>query len=138
MTEDSNFNGTSSVQGGLYDVLLALKQNIFKSLKVGTLAEVKTVNDDNTLVVKPFPLVKGESEKTITCYSSMYIDSEGTLKSLSSVLTKNDIVLVVFIDRNFITAYKQAMKGKTKSTLSNDTDTHSENYGIVVSIMHRQ
>ena len=79
INRDSKYATTSSEQGGLLDVLLALKSNIMRGLNVATFAEVQEVDEANQIVtVRPFPLVEGESEKNIACFSCLmpHLDGE--------------------------------------------------------------
>ena len=65
---DTKYEGVKSTQGGLYDVVMALRNNIMKGLNVATLAEVQTIDvQTQTVSVKPFPLIEGELSKNMTC-----------------------------------------------------------------------
>lgn len=106
------------------EVLLALKKNIFRDLKVASLGQVKEVNDSN-ISVSLFPTYSNESELYINCYK---------LNNLE--INKNDVVLVLFLDKNFIQNLNQIKNNQTKSTLdSNNIELHSLKYGIIIGVI---
>lgn len=106
------------------EVLLALKRNIFKSLKVSSLGQVKELNE-STINVGLFPIYSDETEITIECYK---------LKDLE--INKNDVVLVLFLDRNFKQNLNQVKNNQNKTNLnSNNSELHSLKYGIIVGIL---
>lgn len=138
---DSKYATNKSTQGGLLDVLLALKANIMKATNVATLAEVQSIDTTNLVVkVKPFPLINGENEKTIDCYSCMFPTvKEDNIKwsNLVDSLSKKDIVLVVFLNRNSSQNLKQARKNQVLTTLKENSELHSDKFGIVVGIVYK-
>lgn len=138
---DSKYANTKSVQGGLLDVMLALKSNIMKALKVATLAEVQSVDTKTQIVkVKPFPLIEGESEKIIECGTTMIPalqDNSFTFVNFVNKLSKKDIVLVVFLDRNSSQNLSQAKKKQKLSTLKENSELHSDKFGIVVALVNK-
>ncbi len=106
------------------EVLLALKRNIFKSLKVSSLAQVKEVNN-STISVVLFPIYSDETEITIECCK---------LKDLE--INKDDIVLVLFLDRNFKQNLNQLKNNQNKTNLnSNNIELHSLKYGIIIGVL---
>lgn len=106
------------------EVLLTLKRNIFKNLKVASLAQVKEVGE-TTIKVSLFPVYSDESELTVDCYK---------LNNLE--LSKEDVVLVLFLDKNFIQNLKQIKNNQNKTNLdSNNIELHSLKYGIIIGIL---
>ena len=106
------------------EVLLILKDNIFKDLNVATLAIVEEVKEDSVNVI-PFPTIKSESsERQINCVK---------LKNLE--LTKNDIVIVVFCDRNFIQNLKQLKQNQKITQLNKNVNLHSDKYGVILGVL---
>ena len=138
---DSKYANTQSVQGGLLDVVLALKSNIMRTLKVATLAEVQSIDSKTqTVKVKPFPLIEGESEKIIECETIMtpaMQDNAFTYVSLASQLNNKDVVLVVFLDRNSSQNLSQAKKKQKLSTLKENSELHSDKFGIIVALVNK-
>lgn len=138
---DSKYANTQSVQGGLLDVVLALKSNIMRTLKVATLAEVQSIDTKTQIVkVKPFPLIEGESEKIIECETIMtpaMQDKSFTYVSLANQLSNKDVVLVVFLDRNSSQNLSQAKKKQTLSTLKENSELHSDKFGIIVALVNK-
>lgn len=103
------------------EVLLALKRNIFRDLKVASLGQVKEVGDSIIKVI-PFPTYSNESEITIDCFKLKNIEVE-----------KNDVVLVLFLDRNFIQNFKQIKNNQVKTKLdSKNVELHSTKYAIII------
>lgn len=138
---DPKYEGTKSTQGGLYDVIMALKQNIMKSLNVATLAQVQSIDEQNQIIkVKPFPLIEGESEKFIECYSCMipiYDNKSITWISLLGQLNKKDVVLVVFLNRNSSQNLRQIKKSLNLTTLKENSELHSDKFGVIVGIVYK-
>lgn len=138
---DSKYANTKSVQGGLLDVMLALKSNIMRALKVATFAEVQSIDSKTQIVkVKPFPLIEGETEKIIECETIMtpaMQDNSFTFVNLASKLSKKDVVLVVFLDRNSSQNLSQAKKKQKLSTLKENSELHSDKFGIIVALVNK-
>lgn len=141
INRDSKYANTKSVQGGLLDVMLALKSNIMRALKVATLAEVQSIDSKTQIVkVKPFPLIEGESEKIIECETIMtpaMQDNSFTFVNLANQLSKKDVVLVVFLDRNSSQNLSQAKKKQKLSTLKENSELHSDKFGIIVALVNK-
>lgn len=129
-------------QGGLHELLLVVKQNIIKSIKVATLAEVQNIDLNTGLVtVRPFPLIDGENNKLITCLTSsipQINQNEQKIINLINILNKQDIVLVLFLDRNSLQSFKQYQKNQKQSVLLQDSEFHSDKYGIITNICYRK
>ena len=106
------------------EVLLALKRNILRDLKVASLGIVKSIKD-NIIKVNLFPTYTNESEITIDCYC---------LKNLE--VNKDNVVLVLFLDRNFIQNLNQKNNNQqlTKEKTKN-IELHSLKYGVVIGII---
>ena len=106
------------------EVLLTLKRNIFKNLKVASLGQVTKIGSD-IINVTLFPLYKEETNVVIDCYK---------LKDLE--LKLNDVVLILFLDRNFIQNLKQIKNNQSKTNLDvNNVELHSLKYGIIIGIL---
>ena len=141
INRDSKYATTSSEQGGLLDVLLALKSNIMRGLNVATFAEVQEVDEANQIVtVRPFPLVEGESEKNISCFSCLMPHLDGENIAWSSMIKsfgKKDVVLVVFLNRNSSQSFKQAKLKQTLSTLKENSELHSDKFGVIIGMCYK-
>lgn len=121
--DDIKFSGTKMISSDFLRVLLALKENIMKDLKVATLAIVKSIDEKTqTCIVEPFPLLEIEKNKNITCVVNNTDD-----------LSIKDIVLVIFLDRNFLQNLGQIKNQQEKTNLKKNTELHSEKYGIIIS-----
>lgn len=106
------------------EVLLALKRNILRDLKVASLGIVKSIKD-NIIKVNLFPTYTNESEITIDCYC---------LKNLE--VNKDDVVLVLFLDRNFIQNLNQKNNNQQLTKVdSKNIELHSLKYGVVIGII---
>lgn len=117
---DTRKNESLYDENDLLTVLLTVKSNILRDLKVASLGVVKEI-EDNNYIVKLFPLLQNENEKTILCFK---------LKDITIV--KNDVVLILFTDRNFIQNLKQIKLNQTLTKLTENYDLHSHNYGIII------
>lgn len=158
--DSKKFGGVQGYQNGLMEVVLTLRKNIFRNLKVASLAIVKSINEDN-VIVETIPRLDKEDVKTLKCKTIMYRDitkinydysrgdsggsSSGSTnaieygwKPLSSLLVAGDLVLVVFLDRDSEQAYKQVKMNQKPSTLQQNSDLHSENFGIVVDVVYKK
>lgn len=106
------------------EVLLALKRNILRDLKVASLGIVKSIKD-NIIKVNLFPTYTNESEITIDCYC---------LKNLE--VNKDNVVLVLFLDRNFIQNLNQKNNNQRLTKVdSKNIELHSLKYGVVIGII---
>lgn len=106
------------------EVLLALKRNILRDLKVASLGIVKSIKD-NIIKVNLFPTYTNESEITIDCYC---------LKNLE--VNKDNVVLVLFLDRNFIQNLNQKNNNQQLTKVdSRNIELHSLKYGVVIGII---
>ena len=106
------------------EVLLALKRNILRDLKVASLGIVKSIKD-NIIKVNLFPTYTNESEITIDCYC---------LKNLE--VNKDNVVLVLFLDRNFIQNLNQKNNNQQLTNIdSKNIELHSLKYGVVIGII---
>lgn len=141
---DTKYDGVQSVQGGIYDVLIALKSNIMNALNVSTLAAVVSKDISNkTITVRPFPLLDNETSKNITCISSLIpmtitTDDIISIKWIDIVdyVNPKDVVLVVFTNRNSKQNLIQSRTQQSLTTLSNDAELHAETFGVVVSVCY--
>lgn len=125
---DNRFQNTSTSNNSELDVLLALKENIFKNLKVGSFGQVKSINEEENIAsVVLFPAYKDNIEITI---------SVSICKSV--IVKENDIVVVIFLDNNFKQSLRQTLKQQKRSNLNSDIiEMHSINYGVIIASMSR-
>lgn len=115
----------NSDKNSLLDVLQTLKLNIFRTLKVATLGIVKQVNTDKKeLVVEAFPKESDVTPSLITC---RYLNEGATI---------GEIVVVLFLDLNFLANLSRIENGITEiMTVSSDVkadNLHSEKFGIAI------
>mgnify|MGYP006978918754 CR=1 FL=1 len=125
----------------LFDILKLLKHNIMLTLNVSTLAFIQEIiqektNDNNygIIRVKPFPVIKNQDEYSILAYyfdklSNPNTKINGIDTEIETGFKINDIVQIVFCDKNFINNL-QVKDNSIKPT--NDIKYHSLKYGIVV------
>lgn len=116
----------------LTDVLLILKEKTLMDTHVSTLAYVDELTQEKTesnkygiVKCKPFPLNVEQEEFSIYAYY-FKADSTAYLKE------KNNIVLVLFTDLNFISNLN-SINNKPKET--SDLIYHSLKYGIIIDTM---
>lgn len=131
-----------SYQGGLAEVLIALKSNIFRNLNVATIGEVVSTNkSDKTVVVKLLPQASGEISRNITCNClSFPTKNDKTIEwtSYADVAEMHDLVLVLYTNRNSSQNIKQHSMKTTYTTLSKEKlELHSDKFGIVVGIISK-
>lgn len=155
MNNNDKFMGTGTQQSGIVDVLLLLKNNIMNATNVATLGTVEDIDKSSGKVqVRPFPLLENESSKIITCLTSFKRDIKAAHGSISgfgeftitnfeyeyndllNLLTKGDIVLVIFTNRQSEQAFKQIKNGGKASYLTYKSDLHSDTNGIIVDIIY--
>ena len=125
MPNDVRRQGTRGIsKNDDLEVLLALKRNILRDLKVASLGIVKSIKD-NIIKVNLFPTYTNESEITIDCYC---------LKNLE--INKDNVVLVLFLDRNFIQNLNQKNNNQQLTKIdSKNIELHSLRYGVVIGII---
>lgn len=152
------FGGLGSNQSSTLTTLTAMRKALLPMINVGTLAKVVIVDKlNNKVSVKPFPLLDSENQKNIECTCSLYRDIkkivinvptfggstedvsiEWEWKSIINELEVNDIVCVVFMDRNFKQNLKQSRTNNKLSNLSDEQKYHSDSYGVIVAVMNKQ
>lgn len=125
MSNDARRQGNRGIsKNDDLEVLLALKRNILRDLKVASLGIVKSIKD-NIIKVNLFPTYTNESEITIDCYC---------LKNLE--VSKDNVVLVLFLDRNFIQNLNQKNNNQQLTKVdSKNIELHSLKYGVVIGII---
>lgn len=125
MSNDARRQGNRGIsKNDDLEVLLALKRNILRDLKVASLGIVKSIKD-NIIKVNLFPTYTNESEITIDCYC---------LKNLE--VNKDNVVLVLFLDRNFIQNLNQKNNNQRLTNIdSKNIELHSLKYGVVIGII---
>lgn len=125
---DTRYQNSSIQDTSELEVLLALKENIFKTLKVGSFGQVKSIDEENSIAeVVLFPSYKNEIEVTIFATISTSI----SVKEL-------DVVVVLFLDNNFKQSLKQTLKEQRRTGLDTKEITlHSINYGVIIASMSK-
>lgn len=125
MSNDARRQGNRGIsKNDDLEVLLALKRNILRDLKVASLGIVKSIKD-NIIKVNLFPTYTNESEITIDCYC---------LKNLE--VNKDNVVLVLFLDRNFIQNLNQKNNNQQLTKIdSKNIELHSLKYGVIIGII---
>lgn len=110
----------------LLDVLLLLKEKTLMDTHVSTLAYVDEIQIEKTdenkfglVKCKPFPLDEDREEYSVFAY---YFNKD-------SEFNKNDIVLILYTDLNFISGL-DSVDNKPKPT--RDLIYHSTKYGIII------
>lgn len=140
------FGGLESNQTGELGTLSQLRKYILPMINVGTLGKVTKIDNTNHIVsVRPFPLLDTEPQKNIECECMMFRnikkiennEVEWEWRSLSEVIEVNDVVCVVFMDRNFKQNLKQSRSSYKLSNLNDEQKYHSESYGIVIGVMNK-
>jgi len=122
-----NDSQITNIDGSTLEILLELKRAIMKQLRVCSFALVKSVDEiKKTAKVSPFPLLEGEQEKNIEAYC------------LNDIPKQNDIVLLLFADRNFINTLKRMKKHNYNITATNDDKLHSEDFAIIIQVLKEE
>ena len=121
-TSTTNYNLTrnNNQQYDLISIFQDFQTKINRDLNVASFAIVEKV-DGRSIYCKPFPIRKESQPYTIIAY----------LASLKLKINVDDIVLVIFTDRDFRTCIDSVKSNVNYTT--EDNDLHSINYGVVVS-----
>lgn len=114
-------NNSNQNSGDLLRILLALEKKIMRELKVASLAKVKQINNDNRVMVEKFPLTEDESPVLNECYNNV------------KDLKIDDIVIVLYMDRNFIQNLNQLKNNQNLTNSNKKDELHSNKYGIIIS-----
>ena len=117
MSQISNSNQNS---GDLLRILLALEQKVMRDLKVASLGKVKQI-DGKKVMVEKFPLFDNEPSVLNECWNNV------------KDLAVNDIVVILYMDRNFIQNLNQLINNQRLTNMSGKSELHSNKYGIVIS-----
>lgn len=121
MAVDSRYRGIKTNQNDELEVLLALKRNIMNEFKTSSLGVVREVGESKYKVAL-FPTYSNEVEITIDCF-----------KLSNVVITKGDVVLVIFTDRNFIQNLNQLRNAQKITKLDyNNVELHTYKYAIII------
>lgn len=118
----------------LLDVLLILKEVTMRDTHVATLAyldeNIKEWSESSPYGIwrcRPFPLEEGQPEYNIQAY---YFTENGNTSNED--LKKNKIVVILFMDRNFINNL-QAVDETPKTTY--DLTLHSLKFGVILNTL---
>ena len=114
MAFDFNING-------LGKVLDALKNNIMRNTHVATFGIVKETNDD-VAYVEFLPIIDKNNTTNVMCFNASPF-----------ALEVNDLVIVIFMDRNYRQNVKQYLADKALSELNIGDILHSMEYGVIIS-----
>lgn len=104
----------------LAKVLDALKSNIMRNTHVATLGIIKQLNNDNTAYVQFIPENKNEDSSNVICYNASPFK-----------LTINDLVVVIFIDKDFKHVLNQYNKNMALTKQGDDV-LHSIEHGVII------
>ena len=117
----------SKDDGSFLDVALEIVNAAKRTIKVATLAILKSVDSSNqTCKVMPFPISTGTQEKLITV---RYLNADSQ-NELENELGKT--VLVLFLDKDFRKNFNYQLKGKSDILQVNDDNLHTEDFGIII------
>lgn len=120
--DEQKFNGNDGGQDDLLAVFQQFKKHLMKEIRVASIAKVKQpVTEDGTVTVQTYPMLEDESEKNVECKVVQGLD-----------ITTNDIVVVLYLDRNFIAALKKLKLKQVPSKLQENIKLHYDQYGIVI------
>lgn len=117
----SNFNQTRN-DNQQYDLISIFKDfqiKINRDLNVASFAIVEKV-DNRSVYCKPFPIRNETSSYTIIAY----------LINANLEINKDDIVLIIFTDRDYRTCLDNITQDSNYTT--DDSNLHSINYGVVL------
>lgn len=118
--DDINEKGNISQQPGWMDVLMALKANIMRNLKVAELAIVKSIDNDKANCV-----LLNNPEKTFQAKNLF-----------NEPISKDNLVLVLFLDSySYSNLSKYKSTGKIEEIIKiQNKATHSLDYGIILPV----
>lgn len=107
-------------------LLEALKNNVYRNTHTSSLAVVKGLKATNYGVLQevdvlPFPQSERTGNFVLQCYS--YCDE---------VLNVGDIVVVLFLDRDYRQNLKTILNGSETSYVIKDYNLHSIDYGLII------
>jgi len=124
---DIRFNKNQNYDTSELEVLMSLKRNIFRNLKVGSLGEVKEINDNNEALVTLFPAYKNEVEISIW-----------TQISKSANVQVEDVVVILFLDRNFKQSLRQTLRREKRTGLElTNVQLHDYHNAIIIANVNR-
>lgn len=113
--KNDNVTGNETVNSNFLNVLLALKENIMKDLKVAEIGIVKEIKND-------------------LCYCYL-LNSKSTelicIKLNNLSLSQNDIVLIVFTNTDFRTNLNR-LKNNQETIDYTNGQKHSYNFGVII------
>lgn len=108
------------------EVLRALERKTLRDANVASLGTITAVNG-NIVTCGVFPLMESESEQQVDCRY---------LESLAGNLAVGDIVVILFLDRDFRERLDAKINGKPKSyVVSRNSERHTKKYGIIIGKM---
>lgn len=117
---DIRFQNSRNHNIEFQDIMLQINKKGAYDLNVASFGIIRDINENaKTAKVEFFPLTKKENRKFMTCVCPM----------ASEV---NDLVFVVFADRNFWQNFKQYFSNQQLSSLNNNELLHSDSYGVIV------
>ena len=114
------FAGPQGNSSDFLKVLLALEAKTMRDTHVATIAKIVELGTTTHRCVV-IPTLKDESEKFIYAY---YLED--------ITLNVDDVVLILFTDRNFTQNLRQIDYNQKLSLLDSQSELHSQSYGIII------
>ena len=116
----NNGTGNQTFDSDFLKVLLALKQNVMKSLNSSDVCSIETVNPDS------YSCKSLGSGDMIECYA---------LKDL--VLTEKDIVVIIYPDYDFRSNLRR-IKNNKELQYVNQESRHTKDCGIIIGVLYKE
>lgn len=108
------------------EVLMALERKTLRDANVASLGTITALNE-STASCNVFPLMESESEQQVDCRY---------LESLAGNIAVGDIVVILFLDRDFRERLDAKLNGKSRSyVVSRNSEMHTKKYGIIIGKM---
>ena len=108
------------------EVLMALERKTLRDANVASLGTI-TALSGNSASCAVFPLMESESEQQVDCRY---------LESLVGNIAVGDIVVILFLDRDFRERLDAKLNGKPRSyVVSRNSEMHTKKYGIIIGKM---
>ena len=114
----NNLTGNQTQNDDLFSVLLALKDNIFRTLKCSDLGIVQNVSNDGIQC----KLINNDNVVIATKLQDVEVQ-------------KDDVVLITFIDSDFRTNLKRLKLGQQRQIVK--SAYHNESFGVITGIVYR-
>lgn len=122
--DEKKFNGNDGGNEDLLAVLLQFEKYIKREIRVASIAKVKSING-TTAVVQTYPQLEDESDKNVECQLAYQFQQADALQI-------GDIVVVLYMDRNFQAALAKLKANQVPSKLNENIKLHYDRYGIII------